>query len=281
MQIRKPSHRPGFTLVELLVVISIIAVLLTLVSVAGYKAIVHVRQATIAMEVGQLETGVTAYKVTHGNDIFPDCANAVTGVNGAHVNTMIAHFRKAFPRHRQTNAQIATLAGQLDQAEALVYFLGGNPNPLNNPYENPEFPITGPGQGKKYYDFPTARLRDVDGDGYCTFVPAYGAQEAPYVYFDSRTYGLSAFGNATLGYVCPYGTDTPTATSAWESPTTFQITSGGLDGNYGDWGGSPPNLTNFKFFPSGTGGGSRVPYSKQDLDNVTSFADGALNSRLP
>lgn len=277
MQTRHRGQRPGFTLVELLVVISIIAVLLTLVSVAGYRALIAVRQNMIAVEVNGLESAINAYKEQRGGDLPPDCSNAA---NALHVNVLAAHIRKAYPRNRQTPAQITALATQLDQAEALVYFLGGNPNPNNNPFDNQEYPITGPGQSKKLYDFPTARLIDVDGDGYCTFVPAYGAQRAPYVYFDSRTYGLSTFGDATFGYVCPYGTDTPTGGSSWESPTTFQIISAGLDGNYGAWPAGPP-FSNFKFYPSGTGGGTRVPYSREDKDNVTSFAEGSLDSKLP
>lgn len=263
MQTRKLGRRPSFTLIELLVAISIIAILLTLVTVAGYRAIIHVRQHTIAMEVQALEQAINEYKTKY-QDFPPDFSN---------VNVVVAHLKKAFPRHRE-NVVAWCAANPMTPDEALVFWLGGGV------IENQEFPLSGPGNPKKFYDFATARLIDLDGNGRPSFVPAYGAQQAPYVYFESRTYGATYAGNATLGFVCPYGADVPTPPSLWESPTTFQIISAGLDGHFGAWPTAPP-FTAFKFYPSGTAGVNRVPYSKQDQDNVTSFADGPLSAKLP
>jgi prepilin-type N-terminal cleavage/methylation domain-containing protein len=271
---------PGFTLVEMLVVIAIIGVLLALVTVAGYTAISHVRAHTISVDINNLEGGITAYKAKM-QDFPPDCSNATV---------FERHLRKIFPRHRE-NVPVwlgTSPNDQLDESEALVFFLGGGLK------DNPELPLTGPGQPKKFYDFPANRLVDLDGDGHLSFVQAYGQQQVPYVYFDSRTYSVASHGNATIGFVFPYKTDAPLAASQpnyeWESPTTFQIVAAGLDGNFGTWPGGTPSAQPYKYYPSGAiadpnaTDGSRpngTPYDREDRDNVTSFAEGALESKLP
>lgn len=277
-------RRPGFTLIELLIVISIIAVLLTLVTVAGYRAIIHVRQTTIAMEVNQLESAMNAYKEKYG-DYPPDFSNDAV---------LVAHLRKAFPRNRENVANWIATYGRPDPSEALVFWLGGGVKGIGL-YDNQEFPLSGPGQFKKFYDFPAARVvpsptRATANSNFFCFVPAYGAQPAPYVYFESRTYTAGAYGNAALGYALPYGTDAPAQNIYWESPNTFQIISAGLDGNYGLWPSGTPPSQPYKFFPSGAIvdpnplDGSRpngTAYTKQDRDNITSFAEGTLDSKLP
>lgn len=283
MFVRAGRHR-GFTLVELLIVITIIGVLVSLGSYAGYRALIAVRTATLAFDVGALKTAVADFKGKN-KDVFPECANDATVT---HNNRMHAFFRNAFNRHTESVATINALIATLDQSEAIVYFLGGNPNPANNLLDNPQFPISGPGSPKKIFDFKAARLVDFDGDGYYSYVQPHGAG-TPYVYFDNATYGLAYFppapaavANAAVGYAVAYGTDNATPASAWEEPDTCQIVAAGLDGNYGDWGGAAPTLSLIKFFPSGAGGANpRTAYSKLDYDNVTTFAQGTLQSRMP
>lgn len=270
MLTRTTSNRPGFTLVELLVVIAIIGVLLALVTVAGYKAILTVQEHTITIETNQLESAIEAYKAQYG-DYPPDFSNAIV------VNS---HLKKLFPRHKETPLKITQLTQEIDPSEALVYWLGGGL------FDNPEYPLSGPGQPKKFFDFKTDRLVNYnnDVDIYPQYVPKYGDQKIPYVYFDSRTYGIVSFTppTGTQGVARPYladaGTDQALDIFVWEEPTKFQIVAAGLDGHYGDL---PPGATGtppgkpYKQYPSG------VYYTKQDRDNVTSFAEGDLEARLP
>lgn len=271
MQTRQRGRRPGFTLIELLVVISIIAILATLMTVVGYRTIIHAHQHTIAMEVQAFEQALGAYKEKY-QDYPPNF----------YFNVVKAHLKKAFPKHRETDATIANFCNVIQPDEALVFWLGGVPN--YSLFDNQEFPLSGPGQPKKFHEFPTARLVDLDGDGYPSFVPAYGASPCPYVYFDSRTY-QQAFLDRTAtnqGVARPYvndvGTNQGSGALTFEQPSLFQVISAGLDGHYGDL---PPNQAGFpinppfKQFPSG------AYYTRQDRDNVTSFADGALESKLP
>ena len=56
-----------------------------------------------------------------------------------------------------------------------------------------------------------------------------------------------------------------------------------LDGNYGVWPANTPPP--FKYYPSGAiadsnrSGVTGTLYSKQDIDNITSFSEGTLESR--
>ncbi len=69
----KPRHatRRGFTLTELLVVISIIAILVAMTSLAVVRALGHAKQTRIKVELDQLDMALKAYKQEYG--AYPPC----------------------------------------------------------------------------------------------------------------------------------------------------------------------------------------------------------------
>ena len=172
MDRRTPAQRGGFTLIELMVVIAIIAILAGLVVPAVMDAMRGVRQNALRLEVDALAQAVQRYHDKYG-EYPPD---------GSDWNVFKRHLQKAFPGilaselalldptigstvpndHRQFNfsgdisnggpalrnsSDSAVVEGGnitvnqlkvMDPAEALVFFLGGFSS-------DPKRPFTGPG----------------------------------------------------------------------------------------------------------------------------------------
>jgi prepilin-type N-terminal cleavage/methylation domain-containing protein len=150
--------RVAFTLVELLVVITIIGILAALITAAGAGALKRAQQTRIKTEVDQLAMALQSYKDTAGS-YPPNCQ--VDGPAGSDpidesqvLNDIKRAFKQAFPRHREPPELIAALAGMspdglvlptnqnlqggMTAGEALVFWLGGFSS-------DPKFPISGEG----------------------------------------------------------------------------------------------------------------------------------------
>ncbi len=220
MGTKKTNH--GFTLVELLVAITIIGILMAIAIPAITGALSKAREASMRVEVETISQAIEAYKLKYG-DYPPDFMNW---------NVVVGHYRKAFPDIDPTellNLRELTHSGGLfnptsmDRAEALVWALGGFSS-------DPQFPFTGPGGPLIYFGngtpaertpayftysvdrdnvllemkpnrldlasinenspYPSTTNRRLTEDG--DVFPIYRFRKEdrfqPYVYFDSRTY---------------------------------------------------------------------------------------------
>jgi len=164
----RPASRAGFTLVELLVVIGIIALLAALVTPAVMQAQVAARNAALKVEIDMLHMAMMQYKNEYGS--FPPCISGTLPTDPA-----VKHIQRLFPRITSGSAP----------AEVKAIFTTGSATPLNSlvgwlkGYNNnyPETPVTS-GDRQKLYDFDTSRF---DNTG-SVYFPS-GKPGSPYIYF--------------------------------------------------------------------------------------------------
>jgi prepilin-type N-terminal cleavage/methylation domain-containing protein len=241
---RSRRSAAGFTLVELLMVIAIIAMLMGLLSVAVWRALDAARKAEMLTEIEQLSNAMNGYK--EANVQYPPSmselvvterkihfmrhvqaafTNANLGVTAAHFDNLRNAMRTVNGLGTGSQAYTFALNGSatlvdlntLDQAEALVFWLGGMPTPckpdgtpvasnrlfgFNKDRDSPfkrdaaTQEATDPLRFRTnpYFDFKPERLADLDGDGWLEYLPqnpSGGSLIAPFVYFDADTYTRS------------------------------------------------------------------------------------------
>ncbi|MGC3969285.1 MAG: prepilin-type N-terminal cleavage/methylation domain-containing protein [Pirellulales bacterium] len=244
-RVRRRLARAGFTLIEMLVVITIIGMLMALVSVAVWKALERAKQTKIIVEIGQLQTAVQSYKEKYQQ--YPPSLSQ-TDVNDRKVRFM-RHVQIAFPNaNYQTDVntfntirtQLMSGTGvtaqpynyknqagdirqldlnTLDQAEAIVFWLGGFPTPYNSSssaavanrriygfHRDADAPFrrdVAAAEGldplryrtDPLYQFDEVRFADNDDDGWMEYLPmpqSGTAVVAPFVYFDAESYSTSS-----------------------------------------------------------------------------------------
>ncbi len=190
----------GFTLVEMLVVITIIGILVALSSVAVFKALTTAKLARIKAEVTNIESALQQMKTQYGDYPPSDFSGDLTDP----LHPVRRFMSKAFPRILETDMVCWTPlmnvngAGKpLTPAQALCFWLRGFSPDVTHP-------ITGAGDRKPFFDFDASRLYDASAvianptqpasDGPYTqgssIIPVYKPQgsKVPYVYFSAHTY---------------------------------------------------------------------------------------------
>ncbi len=146
------QRRPGFTLVEILVVIVIIGILAGLALPAVTNVIRTGRETSLKLEVTSIADAAEKYQLEHG-DYPPDMSSWTIAQR---------HFRKAFPRISAIDMSLiynmchpGTPVGPspnpissnafdptaIDRSEALVLFLGGLSSDASSPFTGPGGPF--------------------------------------------------------------------------------------------------------------------------------------------
>jgi prepilin-type N-terminal cleavage/methylation domain-containing protein len=210
--------RRGFTIVELLVVVGIIAVLATLITPAVIRARSAARNAAIKAEIDMLHMAVMNYKNEYGS--FPPCSSGT-----AAGTPMARHLARLFPRCDVSTHLGAANAGAVNPQNALASWLLGYTS-------DPTSPLLPASARKKLYDFDPARIASAG------YIPA-GKQDSPYVYIDSARYGAAlspmnyevVLSSGTVLYAAQ--TQTLTSGVSFFNPDTFQILCAGQDGIFG------------------------------------------------
>ncbi len=272
-----PCRPHAFTLVEMLVVITIIGILAGLITAAAVQARIAAKNAVIAVELSQLEAACMAYKEKFG-EYPPDFTDSAA---------VTRHIAKAFPRYPDPSdwtTEIPNATGlninELTPLTALTFWLGGMRDANGVPVgfsANPRDPFnaTSTSRIKPFFDFDPNRL-----SGY-----RYWPQGA----VGNRTSGAIAYFRAENGSYLTANTwmndndpahvrpaidtrlsDISAGNVSWINPESIQIFSSGLDVAYGE-------LTDKIYglqFP--TGGN----YSEATYDDVTNFSGGTLESAM-
>lgn len=312
--------RRGFTLVEMLVVLGIIAVLVALLAPAVMAAINNARRTAIAAEISGLDNAVTAYQQKRGD--FPP--------NFRDHAAFIRHVRKCYPKitplhlaeverrvwstppdYLATNIDF-TRVPNMDEGESLVFWLYLVDNDPREPFKAIVFgigpgatnPLLAAGSPEHIYPFKEDRLITSDDD----LMPSYRAiysKETFYLYLDQRSYddflnftnatttaNSRAFGELrTLGETRPYWSEIRATTGPLPAlPASLLPHFKAMNptsfqiicaGQDGLFGADPPT-PGTKFFPGGGGTSGGRGYWPEDNDNMTNFSEGRrLEDHIP
>ena len=166
------TQHGGFTLVELLVVIGIIAILAALITPAVFNARLSARRAVIKSEIEMLHMSIMNYRNENGS--YPPCLQVDRYGN----DVAVKHLRRMFPRCDLSSSQKITQQFQgvtVHPGNALAFWLSGYTG-------DPESPLYPAASRKTLYDFDDSRVKA--GGLYI----APNAGDTPYLYFDSSRY---------------------------------------------------------------------------------------------
>jgi prepilin-type N-terminal cleavage/methylation domain-containing protein len=201
--------RGGFTLVELLVVITIIAIMFALISAAAVKIMGKGDEVKLRSEVSQLALAVQAFKQQFAVGYVPSEFVLPPGADPSGASQQ--YFKSVWPRLNQMvmqndntshaywgvpNGQAYVLHGD----QALVFWIGGTRDAAGNCIgfsTDPTDPMKQTGSRiSPFYQFATDRLKPFNGPnpevaglparavGFPSYVDVYGLM--PYLYFSTN-----------------------------------------------------------------------------------------------
>jgi prepilin-type N-terminal cleavage/methylation domain-containing protein len=293
------TARAAFTLVEMLVVAVIISILLSLISVAVFKALRTARESAIATEAKGL---ATALRQQYAMDLPPaDLRLDISGVDIAST-PLYRYVQRNFARYDVTKLRDHLLAENIniedyDPGYALVFWLVGFSGDPANPFRGHAQRMglaagSEPDLTKAYYSFDEERLilghylpkmpgdveslynhSDTDNNGIWDSGETFDGRNA-FLYFDADTTyrGRSdGTGAGTVYYYYDFRPYRKTDGGPHYNNDTLQIVSSGLDKKLGYGTGPAPGWQSLEW--NSANAGKRC---FADADNITNFTTGTI-----
>lgn len=292
--------RSGFTLVEILMVIVVIAILMALLLPALQSVRRTALDAKVKTEIMQLETAIGQFKSTFGVappssiTLYLDSAGWTQDTTGStalmrQIWPQIDFNNMTYPWKITPPPSPAQTPPVLNGAESMMFFLGGvykygTTNPPIGFSKNPIDPFYNGGAGGTigsrdgpFIEFDTLRVKDkFPVNQFPEYYDSLSDQARPFYYVssnDGQGYPV-AYVSTDTGITWPSPASAPTGTlflTIYSSdiatpykPQSWQIISPGADGSYGSGGLFNPSLSN---------AGLTNP---DDYDNLTNFNSGRL-----
>jgi prepilin-type N-terminal cleavage/methylation domain-containing protein len=249
--------RRGFTLIELIVVIAIIAILMSLVMAALTMIWDNIPTSETRNNILQVSAGLQKFKAKYG--FYPPDAiklyedpTAYAADNSAIAKNTIQYLSAMWPRLDMSGNTLMKWGGptvtlpaagaMLEGDQCLVFFLAG-PAGMNGFSTNPHNPTMVGGDRFKFLEFPEGRLQVVQPSPtrsslFRSYVDGFG--KMPLVYFSAGKFSGGYSAASTLGAfgVAPYKTS-----AGFLHPDSFQLISAGQDGQFGAGGlWTPPSV---------------------------------------
>ena len=291
-------NRGGFTLVELMVVILVIAALMALILPSLRGTVSTVRASAVKAEITRIDTAIAQFKKAYGINppsflAIPPVGTSWTGGYSDSRRTL----RKIWPQFDfTTNGGLGnTTPLVLSGDECLVLFLGGintaapGAAPVFTGFsKNPATPFsaTGANRDGPFYELDSGRCRDLDGDNLYSLVDSLPDQTAPMLYislegrnkvqvpatpdtFDIyNNNDLSNWSDAGLGNPAYAYHQDVALTVKWKKDS-YQIVSPGVDGLFGAPNGSDPDFVGEGFYEA-----EGESLSREEGNNIGNFNAG-------
>ena len=278
------SARHGFSLIELMIVIAIIAILMALILPALNRVLGRGDTVAVSAEFTQLDQALTSFKAKFGD--YPPSYLKIPSVPVSGTPVWDPKSRAAvkaiWPQFDfNTNGGLNTPVDIfLNGAECMVFFLGGLENgDITSPVvagfsKNPLSPWTvSENADGPFMEFDLSRMMDADGDKLFEYKDAFPDQSGPILYLSGSggrynkdndpaapdDYDVFALTDLNMTS-CYRQADDKTP----QRNDSFQLISPGPDGQYGAGGGYTT--------------GQALPANRKDeADNITNFSGGPLN----
>jgi len=289
---RRFRSRSGFTLTEIMVAITVIAILAGMLMAAVIPAMSSARRTAILMEMKQIEQSIENFKIHHG--FYPPSWARINHPNltdQESATLLLKYINRLAPNNREGEVVSGTsrridlwwqnVGQNINHASGqdLVFWLSGL-------LKNKQYPLTngvGPGSYPTTYDDATLE-RDVfyefKGEQLVEngLVASYVQQantEAPFLYIDAGSYNN---GTSFDGYYVQNNIGTPF--KSYENPKSFQLITWGLDKLPVDPDNPPANPTQWGVQTASGLVNPVLASDKYASDNLCNFCDGMLDRYL-
>ena len=311
----QPRTRLGFTLLELLAVITIISMLLALILPTLSGVIGKGDQAAVEAEITQLDQALTAFKQQYGE--YPPSFLKIPQRGGSWAPKSRAAVGKFWPQFNfSTSPPSGSSAGDanylwngglnndpeitLSGAECLVFFLGGVESGgvgsarLSGFSKNPLTPWAASSSSiGPFMEFDFGRLVDVDNDMSFEYLDAMPGQTTPFLYLSGSGRNLNKDNDNMLRTLAPIN---ETRVQVWDDYDVFGLSDARNmdfcylqpDGDGNPTTNQPYKSDTFQLISAGADGeyGPGGVYADGDnltgdrrgeADNITNFSGGRLN----